>query len=430
MLNAASLVNFGQAGLVVGDWTYSAAPLSAPSYLPMSSDTATYLTSSYPTLGATYADKAVGYSFTSQTVPPLRSPANAGYTWNALFGNKTYFLWHPSGNMMASTDLVNWTQRGIPVQYMAYSTAASSTIANYYSPAAPSANWKSMCYGNGKLVAIRQINVVNSVFTYGNTAMSSDGGVTWTFGGLPGLTLSGATSYPVYWSSVTFADGTFTAYGTMYLNSNTQSYGIISQSNDGVNWTTATGSVMTTPSLTDSTFIMYGNGTYMWSTGIAATMYYTSTNFTTTSSATVGSLLNRDCAYGAGLFVAIQAGTSFYTSPTGATWTARTVPNQTWTSITYANGYFVAVGTTGSASTTIITSPDGITWTSQNVPSSTARGTVAGGLGKFFYQNDVPVSVSGSGTLTQINFSALSSTFTLPMISNPPLGTQAYMKAT
>lgn len=424
MANAANLINFGSGGggaLAVGDWTYSAYPLSAPAYLPLNNDTASYLTSSYPALGAIYAPTTVAYSASSVAVPPLRNPNNSNIQWNGIFGNKTFFLWNTSGNIMVSTDLVSWTSRGIPT---ASQSAANnnSTITARYAPGAPSNNWIAIRYGNGKLVAIRNVTAVGA-WTENTSAMSSDNGATWTFGSLPAVSIGGGV-VNVSWSGLTFGDGTFTAYGWVDDGVGSQ-YGVAAQCNDGVNWITRTGQLWSFSGVI-SGVIAYGNGTFVFGTS-ATVNHYSPDNFVTNTSTTIsGTARTTSLAYGGGLFVATVAGasTSIYTSPTGATWTARTVPSQTWSSVTYSNGYFVAVGGTGAASTVIATSPDGVTWTSQTVPSATLRGTVAGGLGKFFYQND-----SGA-TLTQVNLSASATTFSLPMVMNPPTGSQAYIKAT
>ena len=73
--------------------------------------------------------------------------------------------------------------------------------------------------------------------------------------------------------------------------------------------------------------------------------------------------------YGNGLFVAISSGTDEYgTTPTGATWTTRTLPSSSgWSRGVYSttNGLFTIKGST----TKIATSTDGITWTARTVSS-------------------------------------------------------------
>lgn len=433
MANLANLVNFGSGGsLAVGDWTYSLSPLTAPTYLPLNNDEASYLTSSYPALGAIYAPTTVAYSATTVAVPPLRNPGNAALQWNALFGNRTFFLWHSSGNMLVSTDLVNWVSRGIPVQTMKYATAYPGGPTTEVSSGTFNGNWGSMCYGNGKLVAIRPLNITR-FYTSDTTAVSSDNGITWAFGGLPSQAYGGGVSN-IAWTGVTFGDGTFTAFGTGSNAALTIRYGVVAQSNDGLNWSLISTSLYGIGGI-NSNFITYGNGIYLLFPSQYSGVYYSNNNFTSaTPAGGFGTLWPSACAYGNGIFVVVGSDsapgvtTTAYSSPTGATWTARTLPSaQNWTSVTFANGYFVAVGSTGAASTVIATSPDGITWTSQTVASTTNRGAVAGGMGKFIYQNDYSASAQ---TLTQISLSTSSTSFSLPMVMNPPTGTQAYIKAT
>ena len=81
-----------------------------------------------------------------------------------------------------------------------------------------------------------------------------------------------------------------------------------------------------------------------------------------------------DITFGNNLFVAV-AWDAIFTSPDGASWTARTAgTTDRLNAITYGNGMFVAVGGTASwakyPSTTsiIVTSPDGVIWTSRSLP--------------------------------------------------------------
>ena len=74
-----------------------------------------------------------------------------------------------------------------------------------------SANWTSVCYGDGKFVAV----------TYGSTiAAYSTDGINWTQTTLPAS---------AKWYSVCYGDGKFVAVA---FNSNVAAY-----SNDGLNWT-------------------------------------------------------------------------------------------------------------------------------------------------------------------------------------------------
>lgn len=83
---------------------------------------------------------------------------------------------------------------------------------------------------------------------------------------------------------------------------------------------------------------------------------------------TAGSNILQGIAYGNGLFVIVGYAGTIYTSPDGATWTARTSgTTMRFLTVQYANGYFVASGIEGASGpyTNILfaRSADGITWT-------------------------------------------------------------------
>jgi hypothetical protein len=88
-------------------------------------------------------------------------------------------------------------------------------------------------------------------------------------------------------------------------------------------------------------------------------------------------------AYGAGVFVVITGsttGNSIATSPDGVTWTIRTNPvTQVLRNIAFAGGQFVAVGDAGA----VITSPDGITWTSRTYGNSDNLNNIAYVAGRY-----------------------------------------------
>lgn len=416
MANAANLINFGTAGgtLAVGDMLYSAYSLSAPSYLPLNNDTASYLTSSYPTLGAIFAPTTVAYSAASNNVPFF----NPNFSYSAIFGNKTYYLTASSGTVLASTNLSTWISRSIPSKNVVYGSSSSSNVA-----------WASFAYGNSRLVAIRNASgatVPNGAFADNTAAVTTDGGQNWAFGALPSNVTGTGTN--IGWASVAYGNGIFMAVGSGN-GGGSQTY--ISRSVGGVEWTSAIAGP--NPGFNPGQ-IVYGNGIWAYTysnTGSWTVSYSTNTGVSWTT-ITPFATTATSIAYGNGVFVVVgssstgTATTTCYSSPTCVTWTARTLPSsQIWTSVTYANGYFVAIG---DSATAIATSADGITWVAQTVPSASSKGLIAGGNGKFFYQQDVG-STTGAN-ITAINFSQSSTSFTLPIASGGPLGTQAYIKAT
>jgi len=434
MANAANLINFGGSALAVGDWTYSAYPLSAPAYLPLTDDTASYLTSSYPTLGATYAPTTVAYSATSKTLPFVGSVSGL-FPWNFLFGNKTFFGWNGFGNFIVSTDLTTWYKRAIPVTATlerAANSISAATALNPYSGQSGQITWAAVAYGGGKLSALRNgIDQTSSKTGIGNgVAMSQDNGVTWTFATTPYVT--NAITSSVAWTSLIYAQGSFAAYGYQY-DAGSGIFGVFATSSDGLNYTVVRSNIYTNNTLTRiATVIAYGNGIYLLFVKEETSVYVSTNNGSTWTLNGTNNIWTNSVAYGAGVFVAVGTTTAgaatniANSSPDGVTWTQRTLPaTQTWTSVTYANGYFIAIGTTGAASTVIASSPDGTTWTSRTVPSSTNRYGVAGGDNKFVYQNNAT-----GATITQIDLSTSASSFTLPMITTPLAGTQAFIKAT
>jgi hypothetical protein len=84
------------------------------------------------------------------------------------------------------------------------------------------------------------------------------------------------------------------------------------------------------------------------------------------------------------LFVAVGANL-VATSPTGVTWTARTIPAGSWTAVVWNGTVFVAVGSNVAA-----TSPDGITWTARTIP--------AGNYNAVAWNGTVLVATGLSGT--------------------------------
>jgi hypothetical protein len=111
------------------------------------------------------------------------------------------------------------------------------------------------------------------------------------------------------------------------------------------------------------------------------------------------------------LFCAVaNLGSVFMTSPTGTTWTSRTVPNEEWIDITWATalGLFVAVANTTNLAA-VLTSPDGITWTARNASHVSGWRSVAWSpaLGLLVaVSSDTVVGGSNSMVMTSTNGTA------------------------
>ena len=131
--------------------------------------------------------------------------------FSVCYGNGKFVAIAYNSNKAAySTDGIHWTATTLP----------------------SSAYWRSVCYGNGKFVAV----VFNS-----NIAAYSIDGITWTAATLP----SDAT-----WFSVCYGDGKFVA---VTYNSNIAAY-----STDGINWISST-----LPSDASWSSVCYGNGKFV-----------------------------------------------------------------------------------------------------------------------------------------------------------------------
>jgi hypothetical protein len=136
--------------------------------------------------------------------------------------------------------------------------------------------------------------------------------------------------------------------------------------------------------------IAYGGGVYVLQQDGSTT--YTSTDLATwAQNVGVNSIHQawgaNGIAYGAGLFVGLGASTTnVTTSPDGVVWTVRTgvLPAAiVWARIFYVNGLFFAAANDNVSY--IATSPDGLVWTQRTMPSGLAWGSVAYGNGKYVF---------------------------------------------
>jgi len=381
LANAANLVNFGTAGgsLAVGDWTYSAYPLSAPSYLPLNNDTASYLVSSYPTLATSFTTPAAAYSATSRNQAVAATPTGIAY------GNGIWVTVPSSGTgfFQTSTDGITWTQRPL------FGSLASVT------------NWSGIIYANGYFLALPN--------SFVSGAVSTDG-VNWSVSTMPVNTT---------WAQPAYGNGVWVIIsqgGSVYT----------SQSPAGP-WNAIT--TLGGGSATYSS-VAYGNGVFVSISDNSTNASYYSINngisWTTTATTLIGSFTS--ITYGNGVFVALKSGTATcFTSPDGSTWTSRTMPvSTTWKSVTWGNGVFLAVSNT--SGTIAASSPDGITWTARVLPATQIWQQV-----KYGGPTNAGYFVAGSNPLSAgiatINLSVTQTTFNLPVIASNSSNTVTYIKA-
>ena len=221
-----------------------------------------------------------------------------------------------------------------------------------------SKRWSSVCYGNGKFVA-----VANNTNYY---AYSTDG-INWTEG-----TISDTNRY---WNSICYGNGKFVVIDWNSTN-------IIAYSTDGINWTE--GTISSTGSRYWNS-ICYGNGKFVT---ISSSDYFAySTDAITWIEGTVrdnssGSYNWNSICYGNDKFVAVAInGTKvFVYSTDGIHWTEGNLPiSKQWYSVCYGNDKFVAVGN----SNLFVYSTDGINWNTSNYVRNKRWKSVCYGNGKY-----------------------------------------------
>ena len=172
----------------------------------------------------------------------------------------------------------------------------------------------SVCYGNGKFVAV--------AYDSNNAAYSTDG-ITWTVATLPISTTC----------SVCYGNGKFVAVAD---GSNNAAY-----STDGITWTVAT---LPSSAITWCS-VCYGNGKFVAVAYGSNKAAYSTDGITWTVATLPSSARWHSVCYGNGKFVAVATSSNKAAYSTdGITWTVATLPSSaTWYSVCYGNGKFVAV---------------------------------------------------------------------------------------
>ena len=214
--------------------------------------------------------------------------------------------------------------------------------------------WNSICYGNGKFVAVGGGNPSSNIYVY------STDGISWTEGTMPNSEA---------WQSVCYGNDKFVV---ICFNSKTMAY-----STDGISWTEG--------DMSSSRYwysVCYGNGKYV-AVARSTTMAYSTDGISWTEGNMPSNQYWHSICYGNGKFVAVGNNTTniMVYSTDGISWTEGTLPSsQDWQSVCYGNGKFVAI-----ASTTNIMaySTDGITWTEGTMPIVQQWQSVCYGNNKF-----------------------------------------------
>ena len=250
------------------------------------------------------------------------------------YGNGKYVAISGPNTFAYSTDGITWTE--------------TSNGLN-------SRKWQTICYGNGKYVAVSY----NS-----NTFAYSTDGITWT------ETSNGLDIR--YWWSICYGNGKYVA---------TSDINIFAYSTDGITW------IETSNGLSSRGWysICYGNGKYVAIANSSNTFTYSTDGIIWTE--TSNGLSERDwfsICYGNGKYVAISSNSkTFAYSTDGITWTETSngLSIGDWHSICYGNGKYVAIA---SSINTFAYSTDGITWTETNNGLSDGyRNSICYGNGKY-----------------------------------------------
>jgi hypothetical protein len=302
--------------------TFSGVPASGTySFTPKVTDSSTptpqVATGSAQSIGA-YGNSI---SWSQRTVPYSTFVVAYGSGTIVLLDNATY------GFAYSTNDGTSWTTGTLPTL---------TTVA-----------WDDVTYGNGVFVGAAVKG------TDSNALVTSPDGVTWTARAVP--TVTNSSGWYVY-----FANGLFFLF--MQFDSGSVYRGNCFKSTDGVTWT-----AVTMPGgFSGGAQVVYGNGVYL-AMGIGSATVAKSTDGTTWSVAQSAIQFN-SIAFGASVFVGVDASGNVHTSSDGVTWTARSTPisNDALT-VTFCNGLFCAFLVSTSY---YLTSADGITWLQNAYASS------------------------------------------------------------
>ena len=172
--------------------------------------------------------------------------------------------------------------------------------------------------------------------------------------------------------------------------------GTIYYTTDGINWSSATGSIGTQYNWVSAASlglicvaVSAANGTQ--------TMY--SANGTTWSTqATIPSGSYWGVTANSNIFVAVGSSICA-TSPNGTTWTARTIPAGTYTSVAWNGNVFCAIGANLCA-----TSPDGVTWTARTLVNASGHKILVRGTTFYVITSTTTIRVSTDNGINWVSY--------------------------
>lgn len=327
-----------------------------------------------------------------------------GLTWEAgwLCGDGTgfravtfgggFFFGASGGSVWRSPDGLVWTEvhsgasaglelEGVVVGTLGPSAPNAPLVSGTTPTTDTTPTWNWVSNGGGG----------NGTFRYKLDDGNLDTGATLTTSRTftPATALSGGThtlyvqerNHNGFWSS----SGSFAIVvnaGTTWVVAVGRAHRRLASSDLGVTWTVDEHDAPGTESSRTLTVGLFGNGVFVAAGGEYSTsgpVRYT-TDMTTWNTASLTDPAQTG-AVGAGLLVVGSNNQFIATSPTGATWTRRTVSGADVRGVAYGNGLFL---TAGNAADGFARSTDGITWvTGPVVTTSTAIFTIAFGGGRF-----------------------------------------------
>ena len=220
-------------------------------------------------------------------------PASKEWKSVCYGGGKFVAVANNSSVAAYSTDGINWTQASMPGER----------------------RWSSVCYGGGKFVAVCLQSML--------PAYSTDG-INWSSGRLP---------ISDWWGSVCYGGGRFVA-----VNQNAT---VGAFSDDGVNWTKTT---LSSESLGNFAPCCYANGKFVVASWFGVCTSIDGTNWTVIKPPELDLDVESDVysiCYGNGKFVLVNYHAIYY-STDGITWTTKST-GPMYASVCYGNGKFVTV---------------------------------------------------------------------------------------
>jgi len=298
-----------------------------------------------------------------------------------IFGNSNYATAQVVDAMAVNDTVSRLLALTLGPKFVAvgYSGAANGNNTNYGNRAVYSvdgetwnatilpshAYWHSVCYGNGKFVAVADSSSGGS-----NKAAYSDDGIIWTETTLPSNE---------NWKSVCYGNGKFVAVGDN-IDDDEKKKAYAACSVDGINWTKTAvygdedkkTEIDALPCKANWQSVCYGNGKFVAIVGNFSgsnKAAYSDDGIKWKEAKLPSYNYWRSVCYGNGKFVAIAYDNNnkvAYSVNGGKTWEEATLPsNAYWQSISYGDGKFVAVSDVDSFK--MAYSADGINWTDDSI---------------------------------------------------------------